>query len=70
MTTPKPGMRITTARLVVFVVGLISVITLLFDALSSAGVTWWTLYKILLASGLALGGVLWVRSRARPKAGA
>ena len=63
---PQPGVRVTPARLVAFVLAVMLVLNLAFDAFSPVGVTWWTLFKVVVASGIVLGALfVWARTRTR-----
>ena len=63
---PERGIRVTPARAIAFVLVFMTVLNLAFDAVSPAGVTWWTLYKVVVASGIVIGaGFAWLRTRAR-----
>jgi hypothetical protein len=43
-----------------------TVLNLAFDASSPAGVTWWTLFKVVVASAIVIGAwFAWVRALAK-----
>jgi hypothetical protein len=64
--SPQRGIRVTTSRAITFVIVVMLVLNLAFDAFSPAGVTWWTLFKVVVASGIVIGaGFAWLRARAR-----
>jgi hypothetical protein len=68
---PQRGVRVTNARVIAFVLVFMLVLNLAFDGFSQAGVSWWTLYKALLASGIVIGAwFAWARARARRRNGA
>ena len=61
------GIRIKVWHIPAFMTALISVMLLIKDGVSDAGVGWWTLFEIVVASAIAGGAVLWLIARARRK---
>ncbi len=63
--SPQRGIRVTTPGAITLVIVVMLVLNLAFDAFSPAGVTWWTLYRVVVASGIVIGGFAWLRARGR-----
>ena len=74
VTQPDPstrrGIRVKLWHIMVFMVGLAVVVTVVRDLSSEGGVGWGTLLEIVIASGIACGGVLWLFARAKRRIGA